>query len=309
MRGRNMARATTWRAVPNIRSEEDSETGSYESYEAGAFLLDTEDTTTRQYIRPARAPYLSFDAGVASGDYELAEIYAMKKEDFRETNNSSGMKRWRRMTVACSNRFETAMEVTLRDALWSATNFTSGAWPAEDQFQLTSGDPFKRFRTYWNTIELASALIDTADENRHVWFNPTALNHLLSHAKLTRYYSKGESASAGTMEMLAGEIHVPVANIHVGRMVLNAVAPRATASNQRVWNAASLWMGYIPPAVTEEGDQTAIVRIWANEADAAVKRGEVDNGTEHYRWVRQAHVNGWACPDTTYGQYRTTVYA
>lgn len=307
MRGLALQGKTTWRVVPDLRSPEDAETGEYESYEAGTFLQDTPAATTRQYIRPVKAPYLSFDHSIASGDYTLEEIYAYKEEDHRETNNSSGMRRWNRMAVATSNRFETAMEVVFRDALWNATNFTSGAWAAANQFQLATGDPFRETRRQWDLIEVASAIM-SPEAQRHIWMNPIAFNHLVSHARLTKYFgSDGEATDRGTRRMVASELEVPEANLHVAGMVINSAAPGATPVNARVWAAASMWMGFLPPSISE-GDQTAMARIWANAGDASVTRGEVELGNQHYRWVRQSLIAGFAAPDNTYGRHFTTVY-
>ena len=299
----------TWRSIPSVQSPGGSEDGSYEAYEAGAFLLPAEPTTSNQsYIRPRRGPYMSFDFGVAEVTYQLEETYSYHEEDYRDVNNAEGMKRFERMIKSTSLRFETAMEVRLRQTLWNAAVFTNtGVFPAADQFQLPGGDPFQVIRQRWDTIERSAAYADGGQ--RHMWINRTAFQHLVSHAKLTKYYgNQGETTSRGTLEMVAGELEIDADKLHVAKAVLNSSRERQAAVYQDVWNAASMWMGIIAPSVQED-QQTAIARIYGPDADSVVERGEEDTGERRYRWARQTLIDDFVAVDFAAAHFYTTVYA
>lgn len=297
----------TWRLVPSVDSPGGSEDGSYEAYEAGAFLLPSTPTSTTGYVRAVGSPYLSYDFGVGSVDYQLEEVYAFHKEDWREVNNAEGLKRFERMIISTSKRFETAMEIRLRDTLWNAANYTNtGALTAANQFQLPGGDPFKEIRQRWDSIEMSAAYADGGV--RTMWLNRTAFQHLASHARLTKFFKDGEATSRGTLAMVASELEIDVANLHVAKAVLNTANERQTPVYADVWAAASLWMGIVAPSI-QENQQTSLARIYSNDADSVVERGENDTGEEKYRWARQKLVTKFVPVDVSAAYYYTTVYA
>ena len=299
---------TTWRAIPSVQSPGGSEDGSYESYEAGAFMLPGEPTTSNtSYIRPRRGPYMSFDFGVNSVNYACEETYSLHTEDYRDVNNAEGMKRYERAVMATSLRWETAMEVRLRNHLWNAAVYTNtSVFPAASQFQIAGGDPFQVIRQRWDTIERSAAYADGGV--RHIWMNRTAFRHLTGHGKLTKWFpGQGETTARGTEEMVASELELDLENLHVGKMVLNSARERQTPVYQDVWNAASLWMGIIAPSIQED-NQTAAARIYADQSDSVVMTGVEDTGTDRYRWARQTIIDDFVAPDVAAAHFYTTVY-
>jgi hypothetical protein len=292
-------------AVPGVQF--DAETGEYESWDAGLFVGENASANANYGVRNIDGRYRSFDFGVSKAEFVMQEFYSYKEFDFREGHTDVGMAIFDKAMQAVHQRHGIAREMALNTCLFTDANWGGGtAVAAGNRFSNTSSNPPGYIRQQVTAIRKSSAA--GSGGILHMWMPVAVYDILAQHPVYTKLDPTAEITGFATHDTIAASLGVAPANLHVPMGVYNEQRKGETAANAFIFAASDLWMGFVP-ATLQESAQTAFGYIYLGSDGPTVRRGEVDNGERHYRWMRESSIGVYKPVDTAAGALLTDIVA
>jgi len=294
-------------AFPRCASVQfDTRDGVYTQYDAGTFVGENSAPNAAYGRRKIGGDYIGFDFGETKVELEMEEFYAYKEFDRGEIEKTGGQKLYEKAVPATHMRHNIARELGFHEAVFTTGNWTNSVIAAADRFNNAASNPPDVVRRQWETIAVSAAAGGGA--RKVMIIPPVAMNHLMAHPVYTKLDPQAEITGFATHETVAKSFGLKPDELWVPESTYNVQRLGETPSNERIFSEAYVWMGYMPANLTEE-EQTALAYIYLNSVAPEVRRNEVDDGRQHYKWMREVSVGQYKPVDTAAALLLTSVYA
>jgi len=287
--------------VPSIQHV--AEDGKYESWDAGLWAGDASAPDAQMGRRQIGGEYQSFDFSISAVSFRMEEFYSYKEFDFREGHFSTGTEVFEKAIGAVNKRHAIARELACKDLFFGTGNWTNTVVGAGDKFDNAASNPSGYIRERWSSIGKSAAGMDGV---KTMFMTVDIRDALAQHAQFTKLDPMAEVTGFATHETMAAAMHVAPERLVILEAAYNEQRQGETASYNWIWSDKYIWMGYLPENIDAD-TQTAAAYIHMGPDTPTVRRGELDNGQKHVRWMRESSIGVYKAVDTAAAELLTGV--